>query len=122
MYELTVKETFAAAHRLVQYSGKCEHLHGHNWTVEVTVSAEKLNEIGLAIDFKDLKAALGDVLQLLDHRLLNDVEPFDRMNPSSENIARWIYGKMREQLGSFPVQLSSVCVWENPNSCATYRE
>ena len=122
MFELTVKSSFAAAHRLREYGGKCENIHGHNWLVEVTVAAESLNSIGLAIDFKDLKAATEQVLQQLDHKLLNDVEPFDSLNPSSENIARWIFEALKERLLKFPVSLSRGSVWENRDCCATFGE
>ncbi|HUT03011.1 MAG TPA: 6-carboxytetrahydropterin synthase QueD [bacterium] len=122
MFELTVRSSFAAAHRLREYDGKCENLHGHNWVVEVRVRAESLNDIGLAIDFKDLKAATDAVLDRLDHKLLNDVEPFKEMNPSSENIARWIFESLKERLGGLVVGLREVSVWENPNCCATYWE
>jgi len=119
---LTVKSSFAAAHRLRGYDGKCENLHGHNWLVEVTVAAESLNRVGLAVDFKDLKAATESVLDRLDHKCLNDVEPFDELNPSSENIARWIFKALKEHLRDFPVSLSRVSVWENPDCCAAFWE
>ena len=122
MFELTVKSSFAAAHRLREYDGKCENLHGHNWLVEVTVAAESLNHVGLAVDFKDLKAAAESVLQRLDHKCLNDVEPFDELNPSSENIARWIFKALKEHLRDFPVSLRRVSVWENRDCCATFWE
>jgi len=122
MFELTVKSSFAAAHRLREYGGKCENLHGHNWLVEVRVATESLNSIGLAIDFKDLKAATEEVLQRLDHGCLNDIEPFDKLNPSSENIARWIFEALKERLLDHPVSLSRVSVWENAGCCATFWE
>jgi len=83
---------------------------------------ELMNAIGLAIDFKDLKSATDTVLERLDHKFLNDLEPFKDENPSSENIARWIFESLKERLVAFPVSLRQVSVWENPNSCATYRE
>ena len=122
MYRLTVKSSFAAAHRLRDYGGKCEHLHGHNWLVEVSVESGSLNEVGLALDFKDLKARTDEVLGSLDHKFLNEVEPFGRLNPSSENIARFIFEKLNGKLKGLSVNLVSVSVWENPNYCATYRE
>ena len=122
MFELTVRCSFAAAHRLREYEGKCENIHGHNWLVEVKVAAESLNRIGLAIDFKDLKAATKCVLQRLDHKYLNDVEPFDELNPSSENIARWVFTSLKEQLRDSPVILRQVSVWENPDCCAAFWE
>lgn len=122
MFELTVKSSFAAAHRLRDYSGKCENLHGHNWVVEVRVRAESLNDVGLAVDFKDLKSATDAVLDSLDHKFLNDLEAFKEMNPSSENIARWIFGSLTRRLSGLGVGLREVSVWENPNCCATYWE
>jgi len=122
MFELTIKSSFAAAHRLREYDGKCENLHGHNWLVEVRVAAESLNRVGLAVDFKDLKAATETVLQRLDHKCLNDVEPFDELNPSSENIARWIFESLKERLLNSPASLKQVSVWENPDCCATFWE
>ncbi|MCD6327378.1 6-carboxytetrahydropterin synthase QueD [bacterium] len=122
MFELTVKSSFAAAHRLRDYEGKCEHLHGHNWVVEITVESSVLNSIGLALDFKDLKEALESVLTKLDHDNLNDINPFINLNPSSENIAHWIFGSLKETISDMPVTLSRVSVWENANCCATYRE
>ncbi len=122
MFELTVRSSFAAAHRLRDYHGKCENLHGHNWVVEVRVRAESLNDVGLAIDFKDLKSATDAVLDRLDHKFLNDLEPFKEMNPSSENIARWIFGALTKRLSGLGVGLREVSVWENPNCCATYWE
>jgi len=122
MFELTVKSSFAAAHLLREYDGKCENIHGHNWLVEVKVAAKSLNEVGLAIDFKDLKAATERVLQHLDHKCLNEVEPFDELNPSSENIARWIFESLKQHLCDTRVSLKQVSVWENPDCCATFWE
>ncbi|MBN1593160.1 MAG: 6-carboxytetrahydropterin synthase QueD [Candidatus Coatesbacteria bacterium] len=122
MYELTVKSSFAAAHRLRNYGGKCENIHGHNWVVEMSVTSESLNSAGLAIDFKDLKTALESALQLLDHRMLNEVAPFDEINPSSENIARWLYEDLAERLREYSVLMSRVTIWENRDCCAAYWE
>lgn len=122
MYELSVRSSFAAAHRLREYGGKCEKLHGHNWVVEVRVSASRLDQLGLAIDFKELKALTKEVLQALDHKFLNELAPFREENPSSEIIARWIYQQMKRRLSSAPVSLKSVSVWENPQFCASYSE
>jgi 6-pyruvoyltetrahydropterin/6-carboxytetrahydropterin synthase len=91
MFELMVESKFAAAHQLRGYKGKCERLHGHNWRVTVAVTAERLDEVGLAIDFHDLKKALRDVLDQLEHSFLNEIFPFTQINPSSENLAKWIY-------------------------------
>ena len=91
MYEISIQTVFSAAHRLRNYQGDCEALHGHNWKVQVTVQTHKLNEIGLAIDFKMLKKITNEALSRLDHACLNDIAPFDDMNPSSENIARVLF-------------------------------
>jgi 6-pyruvoyltetrahydropterin/6-carboxytetrahydropterin synthase len=122
MFELSVQSYFAAAHRLKHYQGKCEALHGHNWKVEVTVQALELNAIGLAIDFKDLKEMLNEALAPLDHTCLNDIPPFNDINPSSENIAKFIYEVLKKKLPGQPVTLTRVSVWESENSWAAYYE
>jgi 6-pyruvoyltetrahydropterin/6-carboxytetrahydropterin synthase len=122
VYELTVETSFAAAHQLRGYKGKCERMHGHNWKVHVHVAAEKLNEIDLAMDFHDLKKMVNDVVSPLDHAFLNDVFPFTERNPSSENIARWIYDALRKKLEKKGVRLSAVTVWESETASATYYE
>ena len=98
MYELMIESKFAAAHQLRGYQGKCEKLHGHNWRVTIAVTAERLDDIGLAIDFHDLKKSLRDVLDQLEHTFLNDIFPFTQINPSSENLAKWIYDTMTKKV------------------------
>jgi len=120
VYELTVTGRFSAAHQLRNYKGKCENLHGHNWKVEATVTAADLNEIGLGMDFKDIKHALNDILNELDHLHLNDLPMFQTENPSSEVIARWIFERLSEHLDSKRVQVARVTVWESDDACATY--
>jgi len=122
MYELTVETTFSAAHQLRGYKGKCEHLHGHNWKVQVHVSAKKLNSIDIAIDFHELKDLLREVVAPLDHSMLNEVFPFTEKNPSSENIAKWIYDCLSKKLKKKGVMLSAVTVWESETASATYYE
>ena len=122
MYELAVETNFSAAHQLRGYGGKCERLHGHNWRVNVYVTAEKLNEIGLAIDFNELKKIADEILTPLDHSCLNEVFPFTEINPSSENIAKWIYDNLKKKLSGKNVQVSIVTVWESENASATYLE
>jgi 6-pyruvoyltetrahydropterin/6-carboxytetrahydropterin synthase len=122
MYELTVETTFSAAHQLRGYKGKCEHLHGHNWKVQVHVSAKKLNSIDIAIDFHELKNLLKEVVAPLDHSMLNEVFPFTEKNPSSENIAKWIYDCLSKKLKKKGVMLSAVTVWESETASATYYE
>ena len=118
MYRVTVQQHFDAAHYLRGYQGKCERVHGHRFEVVVSVEAQGLDNIGIAFDFVELKRQLNQVLDDFDHRCLNDVSPFDRINPSSENIAANIYQRLAALLPG--VTLSSVEVWESPESRVTY--
>ncbi|VBB42247.1 6-carboxy-5,6,7,8-tetrahydropterin synthase [uncultured Desulfatiglans sp.] len=120
MYELKIVTHFAAAHQLREYEGGCERLHGHNWTVEVFVAGDTLGENGLLVDFKLVKEATQRVLDALDHRFLNDLEPFRALNPSSENIARYIFERLAAELDDGRVHVSRVTAWESENACATY--
>jgi len=120
VYEISVEKHFDAAHFLRGYQGKCEALHGHRFRVVVKVKASGLNDIGLAYDFTLLKHHLSDILSRFDHTSLNDVTPFDRINPSSENIATTIFDELSPRLAKAPVSLSSVEVWESPNSGVAY--
>lgn len=122
MYELVVESKFAAAHQLRGYDGKCEKLHGHNWRVTMAVTAERLNDQGLAVDFHDLKRSLLEVLNPLEHAFLNDIFPFTEINPSSENLAKWIYDNMAKKLNDGNVEVSSVTVWESDTASASYFE
>ncbi len=118
MYTIKVEGGFSSAHNLREYKGKCEGLHGHNWRVEARIRSAKLDSIGMVVDFKDVKAYLNAVLEELDHQYLNDLGPFKKTNPTSENIAAYIYGRLKQR---FP-ELSAVTVWENATSAATYEE
>ena len=118
MFEVKTESHFSAAHHLLNYNGECEHQHGHNWKVEVYARGENLDTSGILIDFKILKKEVAEVLDLLDHKDLNDLEFFKGMSPSSEIIARFIYKKLREK---FPT-ITKVSVWETENSSATYFE
>jgi len=120
MYRVSVRQHFDAAHFLRNYNGKCERLHGHRFEVVVTLEARELNEIGIAYDFSDLKKHLGKIMGRYDHASLNDLKPFDKINPSSENIAATIYRELEPTLKGEPVTISSVEVWESPESWATY--
>jgi len=122
MFELMVETTFSAAHQLKGYRGKCERLHGHNWKVQVHVIAEKLNEIDIAIDFHEMKSLTNEVVSALDHSILNEIFPFTEKNPSSENIAKWVYDSLRKKIENETIQLSAVTVWESENASATYYE
>jgi 6-pyruvoyltetrahydropterin/6-carboxytetrahydropterin synthase len=119
MYQVSVEGHFDAAHYLRDYGGKCENVHGHRFKVVVTLKATKLNEIGLAYDFVELKHHLSEVLAQFDHTSLNDVLPFDKLNPSSENIAVTIYDQLKGRF-SEGASLSNVEVWESPQSFVTY--
>lgn len=121
LFTLTVRSSFAAAHRLREYAGNCERLHGHNWQVEATVESATLDGRGMAVDFRAIKGALGEVLAELDHRYLNEVPPFDAENPSSENIARYLFGRMAGRIPP-PARLSRVTVWESDDARAEYAE
>jgi len=122
MYELKVVTHFAAAHQLRDYDGACERLHGHNWKVEVFVTGPALRDDGLLMDFKDIKQATQRVLERLDHRLLNEIEPFGSVNPSSENIARHIFDALSVELNQGDVKVSQVTAWESETACATYKD
>ena len=123
MYELTVETGFASAHQLRGYKGKCENMHGHNWKVQISVTAERLNEIDIGIDFHDLKRMAEEVIAPLDHAFLNDIFPFTEKNPSSENIAKWIFDSLRKKLQeNDTIRVSSVTVWESDTASASYYE
>ena len=117
-----IESKFAAAHQLRCYRGKCEKLHGHNWRVACTVSAERLNEQGLAIDFADIKKALREVLDQLEHTFLNEIFPFTEINPTSENLAKWIYDNLSKKLNAEDLGVSSITVWESDTASASYFE
>ena len=122
MFELMAETTFSAAHQLKGYKGKCEHLHGHNWKIEVHVIAERLNEIDIAMDFQDIKKITNEVIAPLDHSVLNEIFPFTEKNPSSENIAKWIYDSLIKKIDNENIRVSAVTVWESETSSATYYE
>ncbi len=118
-YALTVRDSFAAAHRLREYEGNCERLHGHNWRVEVTVESRELDERGIALDFRAIKAHLAELLARFDHKYLNDVPPFDGMNPSSENLARHLFEELQRVIPP-PAGVARVAVWESEDARAEY--
>jgi len=131
MYELRVITYFAAAHQLRHFRGKCEKLHGHNWKIEVYIEGEELNDIGLLIDFKDVKNATSKILEGLDHSFLNELppfkdqnpsseNPFKDQNPSSENIAAYIFRELGNELNNNRVKVSKVTAWESDFASATY--
>ncbi len=122
MYELKIVTQFAAAHQLRGFKGGCEHLHGHNWKVEVFVSGEKLEEDGLLIDFRIIKEKTEVLMEELDHKFLNELEPFVTLNPSSENIARHLFEALSRDLNNENLKVSKITVWESDNACASFTE
>lgn len=122
MYQISVEQHFDAAHYLRGYRGKCEAMHGHRYRVVVRVQSAGLDDIGLAYDFKELKEHLSGVIDRFDHVCLNDVPPFDKQNPSAENIAADIYKGLKARLAGAPVTLVNVEVWESPHTGVTYTE
>ncbi len=118
MFELSVESHFSAAHHLLNYDGKCENVHGHNWKIEVAIEGEALDKSGMLIDFRIIKNYMWEVLERLDHKDLNTLEEFKNISPSSENIAKFIYIELKEKLP----QLKKVSVWETEKAKATYTQ
>jgi 6-pyruvoyltetrahydropterin/6-carboxytetrahydropterin synthase len=122
MFEISVEQTFAAGHALRNYKGKCENVHGHNYRVRVTIEGEQLDSTGLLVDFLDVKRLMGGAIEYLDHRFINDLDPFDKINPSAENIAKYFYDRLHNGLKNEPpVRISEIRVWETDTSSAVYR-
>ena len=122
MFEVTIEETFAAGHALRNYRGKCENVHGHNYRCQVTLEGEQLDSIGLLVDFVELKRAVHSVLDRMDHQWLNEFPPFDAINPSAENMAKFIYDEVHAGLqANGNVRIASVKLWETDTCSATYR-
>jgi 6-pyruvoyltetrahydropterin/6-carboxytetrahydropterin synthase len=121
MFEVSVEETFAAGHALRNYRGKCENVHGHNYRVQVTVEGEELNSIGLLVDFADIKKVVRAIVGRLDHQFLNDLAPFDAINPSAENMARYFYDEITSGLAAPGPRIREVKIWETDITSATYR-
>ncbi len=122
VYTLKVLTDFGSAHSLRDYPGDCARLHGHNWKVEVEVVARSLNELGIAIDFKTVKQVARDICGELDHRYLNEIPPFDNINPTAENIAAYLYGRIGEKINSEHAQIDAITLWETDNACVRYTE
>ena len=121
MYRIIVKTNFAAAHRLRDYPGNCERLHGHNWTVKAEIGARELDSLGIAYDFRSLKKNLQDIIDPFDHRLLNDVPPFDQLNPTSENLAKYIFHSLQQVLPP-KIRVLAVEVGESEKCSVVYTE
>ena len=122
MFEVSVEQTFAAGHALRNYKGKCENVHGHNYRVRITVQGDQLDSTGLLVDFLDVKRLIGGVVDYLDHQFINDLPPFDELNPSAENMAKYFYDRVSGGLkNDVPVRVSEVQIWETDTSSAVYR-
>ena len=119
MYDIFTRTHFSSGHHLRNYPGNCERPHGHNWQVEVTVESPTLDERGIALDFRIIKASLNGLLSRFDHRYMNEVPPFDGLNPSSENLARHLYEEMGKSVPP-PARVSRVTVWESDDARAEY--
>ncbi|MDD3049604.1 MAG: 6-carboxytetrahydropterin synthase QueD [Candidatus Cloacimonetes bacterium] len=122
MFKINVTSQFSAAHKLIDYDGKCSNLHGHNWTVRVGIYCEKTNEIGITIDFTKVKKHLSDLIEEFDHKFLNELDCFHGMNPTSENIARVMYKDFSENLKEEGCKLADVEIWESDKSSIIYTE
>jgi 6-pyruvoyltetrahydropterin/6-carboxytetrahydropterin synthase len=121
-YKLKIVTDFASAHTLRDYPGACSRMHGHNWKVEVEVLASALDKTGMGVDFKEIKKATNQVTAELDHRYLNEIKPFDEINPTAENIAAYIYKGVSELINSGRVRVTSVTLWETERACVNYSE
>ncbi len=121
-YTLKVSVHFAAAHQLRDYPGSCSRLHGHNWRLEVEVSASRLDEMGMVVDFRTIKQQARDVVGELDHQFLNEIPPFDKINPTAENIAAYLYRAIDQRLRTDHCRVASVTLWETDNACIRYCE
>jgi 6-pyruvoyltetrahydropterin/6-carboxytetrahydropterin synthase len=123
MFEVAVDGMFASAHALRNYKGKCENVHGHNWKVQVVIEGERLDATGMLVDFIDVKNLMGEIIDRIDHQFLNDLKPFDELNPSAENIAKYFCDELQEGLADtpVPVRIKEVKIWETDIQSATYR-
>lgn len=119
-YTLKILTEFASAHTLRGYEGPCKRMHGHNWKVEVEVIAKSLDQTGMGLDFKLIKAAAKETTNRLDHQYLNDIEPFDRLNPTAENIACYLHQELSTQLNNERITVQSVTLWETDRACVRY--
>ena len=120
MYELKITSQFAAAHQLREIRGGCENLHGHNWKIEVSVIGGELGKDGLLIDFRLIKSETKKIIDELDHKFLNELAPFENIEPSSENISRHIFESLSQRLNTKNVKISKVTAWESDSACASY--
>ncbi len=121
-YTLKIVTDFAASHALRNYEGACQRMHGHNWKVEVEVLTTQLDDVGMGVDFKLIKKATNKVLDKLDHYHLNDIPPFDEINPTAENIAAYIFKHVGKIINKTHISVSAITVWETERACVRYSE
>ena len=121
-YQLKVITEFASAHTLRDYPGACSRMHGHNWKVELEAIATALDDVGMGVDFKKMKKVAREVGDRLDHRYLNELEPFTEINPTAENIAAYLYREISTQLNTDTIKVSTVTLWETERACVKYSE
>jgi 6-pyruvoyltetrahydropterin/6-carboxytetrahydropterin synthase len=123
MFQVSVEETFSAGHALRGYRGKCENPHGHNYRVRVTLEGPQLDSIGLLCDFTELKHVMREIIGVLDHQFMNDLEPFRTLNPSAENMAKYFYDEITRQMKDLPAgaRVTDTIVWETDTTSAQYR-
>ncbi len=122
MFEVSIKRAFSAAHHLKGYDGDCSRLHGHNWVVQAMVQTDKLDKIGISVDFRRLKAELDEILEELDHCNLNDIKIFEGSNPTSEEISRFIYKKLSARINTDCVKVAKITIFESETTSASYFE
>jgi 6-pyruvoyltetrahydropterin/6-carboxytetrahydropterin synthase len=122
MYTLTVTTDFSASHIIPGHPGKCARLHGHNWKVEISVQSQVLDELGMAVDFADIKAQAKSVIEEVDHRHLNDIPPFDTISPTAENVSAWLYQRLTKLINKKNISVSAVTLWETDRSRVQYSE
>ena len=122
MFVLKIVTDFASAHSLRNYPGDCSRLHGHNWQVEVSVESEVLDATGIAIDFRKIKKQTKEVVKRVDHQYLNEIPPFDELNPTAENIAKYFYQEVGALINNQDVRVCEVIIWETPRASVAYSE
>jgi len=122
MYQITIETHFSSAHRLRDYNGECERLHGHNWKVEISVTSEVLNNLGMIMDFRDIKSQAKILVDRLDHQYLNDIAPFTEINPTTENISKYLFDELSKTINTNEIKVSRVEIWESPTCSASYSQ
>jgi 6-pyruvoyltetrahydropterin/6-carboxytetrahydropterin synthase len=121
-YTLKIVTDFASAHTLRDYPGQCSRMHGHNWKVEAEVEATRLDEVGMGIDFKIIKQHTREIAGRLDHRYLNEIPPFDQINPTAEHIAAYLYQELSDKINTADIQVKAITLWETERACVRYSE